>query len=147
MSTFELAKSRTIRDMQSREVHTAESWTAILLQNTSRLANEEEQAKYWAWILNPTEDEDVPKPELAPMTHSENIPQNYTVKVLSTLGVEEEEEKNEQVNLQMTNKVHRNGLASYILTKPKTDSEMLPKLPESLGLLQLETDEKTASET
>ena len=145
MSTFELAKSRTIRDMQSREVHTSESWASILLQNTSRLTNEEEQAKYWAWILNPTEDEDVPKPDLTPMTHTENIPQDYTVR--TTLAVEDEEEKNEEVNLQMTNKVHRNGLASYILTRPKTDSEMSPKLPESLDLLQLETDEKTASET
>jgi len=147
MSTFELAKSRTIRDMQSRQVHTAESWAAILLQNTSRLTNEEDQAKYWAWILNPTEDEDVPKPSLIAMTHSENIPQNYTVSVSPTLAVEEEEEKNEQVNIELENKVQRNGLASFILTRPRTDSKKSPELSESLGLLQLETDEKTASET
>lgn len=146
MSTFELAKSRTIRDMQSRQVHTAESWAAILLQNTSRLTNEEDQAKYWAWILNPTEDEDVPKPSLIAMTHSENIPRNYTVKLERTEQVEEEKNP-EPETIQLENKVQRNGLASFILTRPRTDSKKSPELSESLGLLQLETDEKTASET
>ena len=53
MSTFERVRRNIERDMEMTKVHTAASWAAIMLRNTSRLTNGIEQKKFLEWMTNP----------------------------------------------------------------------------------------------
>jgi hypothetical protein len=125
MSTFEKAKNNLIREMQMSKAHTSESWTRIMLKHTSRLTKEEDQKKMWAFICNPTEDEDMPVPVFETVPEQpEDVPARYTVTIPAT-GDEEKERE-----VVMENVCMRNGTGMYIYTKPVTTESLASSLSQ-----------------
>ena len=137
MSTFERARDGVLRDMAADMTHTSESWAAILLRNTSRLTDVKEQEKFWGFLVNPEDDEDLPAPIIEPYEATTEVREEFTTVPLK----EENEEKARDVELQ--NQYYRNGMTCYVRTR--TDLEMLEPLSHRLAALTLETDEKTDS--
>ena len=112
MSTFERAKQKILRDMESCSAHTAESWARIMLSNTKDLVDPAEQAKFWVWCGNPTEDESVKKPILGPMPELLDLLEpTYTVDMV--------DENNNRKKVAMQQEHKRNGFTTYIRTGPK----------------------------
>jgi hypothetical protein len=113
MSSFERVKKNILREMEDSMTHTAASWARIMLNNTSRLTNVEEQKKFWAWMVNPEEDESVMNPVCEQFTEHCRIDEveQYDVPMSNA-----DDEKAQSV--QMTNEYIRNGLGMYIKTKP-----------------------------
>ena len=134
MSTFLKVKQSVTKDMEGRNCHTAESWATILLNNTSRLTDPVEQEKFWKWMTNPSEVEDLPPPVLKPYSHSEDRVVEFQGKILGSQI--EEDEKTEEVTY--TNTYKKNGMASFILTKPKTETETSLVLPTGQDQLLLD---------
>ena len=137
MSTFERVRAGILRDMAGDATHTAESWAEILLRNTARLTDVKEQEKFWAFLSNPQDNEDIPTPVIEPYTPTTELREEFTTVPLK----EENEEKAQDVELQ--NQYHRNGMTCYVLTK--TDSETSEPLSRRLAALTLDSDEKTDS--
>ena len=109
MATFEKVRKKITRDIDAIKVHTPESWANILLTHTSQLRDEREQAKFWNWLQNPTEDECVQPPivgEIAEITLTPGI-----VAVKNT-----DDEKSETISLK--NEYTRNGMVLVCRTKP-----------------------------
>ena len=127
MSTFERVRKNILRDMASCRVHTSESWAQIILRNTSRLTDVEEQKKFWNFMTNPQDDEDIPKvTEFAPYVH---------------------EEKTDEItkcdDMTLENHYHREGATMYVRTEPiQTGSEALDMSLVGQRLLTLDEDEK-----
>ena len=108
MSTFEKVKHRILRDMSTRSVHTAESWASMMLQNTNELSDIDEQKKFWAWMVNPSGEEQL-KAECDVFDEHVPITQEPHVTVKS---VDNDDEKDEGV--EMDQHFKRNGMAMYI---------------------------------
>jgi len=104
--------------MASSKTHTAESWASILLRNTHRLTDVKEQEKFWRFLANPDDAEDIPEPVLGQMEHTRiEEPKEYTTTYVST-----EEEKNKEEEVVIVNEYFRNGQAMYIRSKPVSTS-------------------------
>ena len=113
MSTFERVKRNILKDMQGTKAHTAESWAKIMLMNTARLTNVEEQAKFWEWMQNPEDDE-----REAPLCEAFENHTRITVPAEITVPCrEEDDEKTKEVVLEQES--FRNGLSMFIRVKPK----------------------------
>lgn len=121
--------------------HTAESWARIMLDNTSRLTNIDEQKKFWAWMTNPEEDESIVDPvceQFAEHCRIEEVEQ-YDVP-MTTNDADDEKAPLEQV--QMNNQYFRNGLGMYIKSKPaNTATSMLEPSPTGQEMKCEEQDE------
>ncbi len=137
MSTFERVKKNILADMAAQKAHTAESWCDIMLRNTNRLTNVEEQAKFWTFMTNPDDAEDLPIPVLEPWKH-EHIDQPDTVKLLVK---DEDDEKGTE--LEMENVYERRGGTLFIKTRVKTGQEESKPLLTGQSLSMLQMDEKT----
>jgi hypothetical protein len=113
MTTFERVKRNILRDMESTTSHNADSWARIMLTNTARLTNIEEQKLFWAWIQNPMDEErEPPLCEIFDNHSLEDIPRFVTV--------QKPEEKG-SVELEQT--VTRNGASMFIQVKPIQDEK------------------------
>ena len=113
MSTFERVKRNILRDMAGSKTHTSESWANIMLTHTNRLTDVKEQKKFWAWIQNPEDSEDIVDPIIETFEkHVEDIPSEVTVSYQH-----ENDEKAQEIVLENT--VERNGMAVFIKTVPK----------------------------
>ena len=134
MSTFLKVKQSVTKDMEGRNCHTAESWATILLNNTQRLTDPVEQEKFWKWLVNPEEEDHLPPPELKPYDHKEEQIVEFQGSILGSDI--DEEEKTEEVTYTQTYK--KNGFASFILTKPKTETETSLVLPSDQDQLLLD---------
>ena len=127
MSTFERVRKNILRDMASCKVHTSESWAQILLTNTCRLTDVEEQKKFWNFMTNPQDDEEIPKvTEFAPYVHEEQT-----------------EEITECDDMTLENHYHREGATMFVRTEPiQKGSEVSDMLPIGQMSLNLDEDEK-----
>jgi len=112
MTTFERVKSRILADMNGQMVHTAESWASILLTNTTRLKDEQEQRKFWSWMMNP-DDREIEAPTLGTVCENKDIGKHVTVTVK-----DEEDEKQCEREVQLENTFTRNGGITICRTKP-----------------------------
>ena len=136
MSTFERVRKNILADMEAHKTHTAESWADIMLRNTARLTSEKEQAKFWAFMMNPNDEEDLPTPQLEPW-NNEEIDQPETVKLLVR---DEDDEKGTEVELE--NVYERRGQTMYIKTRVKRDQEESTPLLTGLSLSVTPMDEQ-----
>ena len=134
-----------LRDMAGSKTHTAESWARILLNNTARLTDIKEQEKFWRFLSNPNDDEDIPDPVCTPMVHSKiEEPKQYT----TSFNTNPQEEKSNEEEVKIDNEYFRNGHALYIRSIPvNTDSSVSSLLPRRLSCVDVDLDEKTNSET
>ena len=131
MSTFERAKRNLVRDMASSRTHDAVSWANIMLRNTSRLTNIEDQHKFWDFMCNPYDDEDLPPCVIAPHEHQEpECPTSYKCG-----------------DVDMTSEYLVDGHALYVKTAPKIESEKSVALPIGQISLQSDSDDEKAFET
>ena len=114
MSTFERVQRNILRDMDASKVHTAHGWANIMLRNTTRLTDVEEQKKFWNWIQNP-EDEERPEPvcEIFEKHTLEDIPKFVTVN----------NPDDEKSSIELEQECTRNGSSTYIKVKPRVVSE------------------------
>ena len=136
MSTFERVRRNILADMEAQTAHTAESWCDIMLRNTARLTDEKEQAKFWGFLTNPNDEEDIPMPKLERWSH-DKIAQPETVKLLVK---DEDDEKGAEVELE--NVYERRGQTMYIKTRVKRDQEESTPLLTGLSLSVTPMDEK-----
>lgn len=132
MSTFERAKRNILRDMASSSCHTAESWAQILLNNTARLNKREDQDKFWEFITNPNDDEDIPSPTVIAIDQTEDLPEAVTVETPDG-------------DVEMEREYHRNGQGVYVYSQPKKASKRSLPLLTGLDSLSLDEDEKKES--
>ena len=133
MSTFERAKRNILRDMAASSCHTAESWAHIMLKNTARLHNVEDQKKFWSFLTNPEDDEDIPMPTVAVMQdQKEDLPDAVMVETPDG-------------DVEMEREYHRNGQGIYVYSRPKTATKKLLPLLTGLDSLSLDEDEKRAN--
>ena len=139
MTTFERVRENILRDMASRQTHTAESWAHIMLDNTRRLTDTDEQTKFWEFMQNPTGEEHLPPPTCAASEHT-MIEQPDTI----ICPLAEDDEKSGDV--EMNNKYFRNGMSMYISSKPNKDSSESEPLPADQVLIGGHSDEKTETE-
>ena len=136
MSTFERAKRNLLADMKGCSVHTAESWAHMMLKHTANIRSDEDQARFWQFMLNPNDDEAIPPPVLTPITHElEAIPKTVSAPVPG--------EEKESVELQ--NECHREGMTTYIRTVPKKVTETLLLSPADPALLPSATGDEKAT--
>ena len=134
MTTFEQTKRFILRDMAASTTHNAESWATILLRNTARLQNKDEQDKFWTWFLNPHEDIDLPVPVLG----SAEAP--VIVAERTTIPYEDD-------TVEVTNTITRKGFGVFCRTEPVnpcgvTTSALSLTGPESKA--QDQADEKSS---
>ena len=121
MSAFDRCKNNIIRDMAASKTHTAESWARIMLENTAHLTKPEDQAKFWEFLMNPYDMEDIPKPVIAPMQHSMiDQPAEYTAKVSV-----DDDEKSAEKDVVIVNTYFRNGGTLHITSKPAANTKTL----------------------
>jgi hypothetical protein len=114
-----------LRDMAGSKTHTAESWANIMLKNTSRLTDVNEQEKFWRFMSNPQDEEDIPDPVCQPMEHKRiEEPEQYT-----TTYVDHGEEKQCEEKIKIHNEYFRNGQAVYIRSKPSKATSVSSPLP------------------
>ena len=94
MTTFVRVKANIILDMERTARHSPESWADILLRNTARLTNTEEQKKFWHWLLNPEgyEECDSMQFETVDPNRTITIPEQQTV---IQMDVDDEKGSNE----------------------------------------------------
>ena len=97
MTTFEKVKRNILEDMERTGYHTPESWANILLTNTCRLTDDEEQKKFWRWLMNP-EDEDRPEMEFESVDPARviNIPEHTMLR--TSIMEDEKEEPQEDID-------------------------------------------------
>ena len=119
MSTFETVKENMLKDMARNQVHTAESWADILLRNTARLTDCEQQHLFWNWMTNPENDEAIPACKIVDGPQAKEVLPAHT----SVPYRADEEEKEHDVSLKNT--YHKNGLGCYVLTAPATKTSGL----------------------
>ena len=139
MSNFERAKRNLLADIASCKTHTAESWAQIMLKNTAGLTTEADQKKFWTFMMNPNDEENIPMPRLERATHK-FIEQPETV----TVPLQTDDEKSEQVV--MENRFHREGYTMFIETRPTANSSVSMPLLAGRDLSESDSDEKTAIE-
>ena len=135
MSTFEKVRRNILRDMSLSKTHTAESWANIMLSNTGRLTDVHQQHKFWQWMSNPMESEDIPDSIIESMEHTRiETPEYTTVPML-------DDEKETEVR--MRNEYFRNGQGVHIRSTPisATESEPLLVGPESSASDEMKTAE------
>ena len=138
MTTFERAKKNILADMAACRVHTAESWANIMLKNTARLTKKEDQAKFWGFLTNPDEDEDIPMPTLERAEH-------YCIEkptIVTTPLKITDDEKDGTREVEMENRYHREGFTMFIETKPRAETSMSMPLLADLGLSESPMDEQ-----
>ena len=140
MSPFERCKRNILRDMAASKTHTADSWARIMLENTSRLTKIEDQRKFWEFLSNPYDVEDIPAPVVEQMDHMKIAqPRQYTAP-----AIKHDDEKESKEEVVIVNEYFRNGATLHIRSKPiNTDSSRsLPSLID-LGCVHEDSDEKT----
>ena len=142
MSTFERAKRNLLADMAACKVHTAESWANIMLRNTARLTSEQDQAKFWSFMTNPDDNEDVPAPVLEPANHT-MCTQDPTVVCKAKA---DDDEKGGEMEVEIENSYHREGMTMFIQSRPKSNQEESVPLLAGLSLSEQQTDEQTVIE-
>ena len=141
MSTFERCKRNILRDMAASKTHTADSWARIMLENTARLTNVEDQRKFWEFISNPYDVEDIPAPVVQKMEHIKiDQPRQYTAP-----AIKHDDEKESKEEVVIVNEYFRNGATLHIRSKPvnTNSSRSLPSLID-LGCAHEDSDEKTS---
>jgi len=132
MSTFEKVKRNILRDMDRSMTHTAESWANILLQNTSRLTNVDEQKKFWSWLVQPEGDnEHIVDPVCDQFSEHCRISEvdRYNVEMVTPNG-NPDDEKSPTETVEMQNEYFRNGLGMYIKTKPVNTNSSMSELSQ-----------------
>ena len=135
MSTFERAKRNLLADMNGSSVHTAESWAHMMLKHTSAIRSDEDQARFWQFMLNPHDDEAIPPPVLAPIKHVEELPKTVSAPVPG--------EEKESVELEY--EYHREGMTTFIRTVPKTATGTSLPSPADQAVSQSATDDEKAT--
>ena len=132
MSTFEKVRKNIERDMARSRVHTAESWANIMLQNTNRLTNVQEQHRFWKWMSNPEEREDIPDTVVESMEHTVIETPEYVTVSMTT-------DDKKSTDVEMVNEYFRNGQGMFIKTMT-TELAQSRVHPSSSGR---DDDEKT----
>jgi hypothetical protein len=90
------------------------SWANIMLNNTARLTDVEEQKLFWAWIQNPMDDERAgPLCTMFEKHTLENIPTRITVP----------HPEDEKRSVELEQEVTRNGAAMFIKVRPVQDEK------------------------
>ena len=112
MTTFARVRKNIERDMAGQRVHTSESWAGILMRNTNRLTDEGEQAKFWAWLQNPEDDEREP-PTLVCRGDYKLTPETVTASYR-----EVDDEKAGECQVELENTYTRHGFTLLCQTKP-----------------------------
>ena len=95
------------------------TWANIMLKHTARLTDVNEQKKFWNWFTNPG-DTDIPATE-----KWTEIPAPMDIDSLVTVPLHDEEKG----SIELENTFRVNGLATYVLTKPRTETQTLTPLP------------------
>ena len=114
MTTFERVKRNILRDMAGNKCHTAMSWANIMLTNTARLTDVEQQKLFWAWLQNPMDDErEPPLCEIFEKHNMDDIPRFVTVP-------NPDEEKG---SIELEQEVTRNGATMFIKIRPVQDEK------------------------
>ena len=127
MSTFETVKRRLMRDIQQTPNMDGMQWANIMLKNTTRLTDEEEQKKFWNFIQNPG---DV---DLEETTKWDTIPEPTEVQQFVTAYDDDHKE------VELENRFMQNGLCTFISTTNRTSGQKQLDLP-----CDSEEDEKVA---
>ena len=101
--------------MDAIQVHTPESWANILLTNTRRLTDEQEQEKFWTWLQNP-EDHEMDGPTITTRGEFSLTPRIVTVPYTDAC-----DEKEMETEVELENTFERNGFVMICRTKPVHD--------------------------
>ena len=133
MSLFERVKKDILLEMSGTQYHSGMTWADIMLRNSSRLVTLDDQKLFWKFLLDPEDQNDIK------MSYDEVDPNAIVVSKGFTMTVtNENDEKEDTMEVQYENTVYREGLVSYIETKPvhKTIQEV-SELTEQLTNLDL----------
>ena len=131
MSTFERARKNILKDIASTRVHDGMSWANILLKNTSRLTNMEDQKKFWDFLCNPDDNEYLPKCEVMSYEHKEpECPDSYTIG-----------------DIEMKSDYAVDGHAMFVRTGPSEAIDKSVKLLTGQHELSLDSDDEKSPET
>ena len=131
MSTFERARRNILRDIAGSKTHDAMSWANILLANTARLNKHNDQVKFWNFLCNPDDNEDLPKCEVMSYEHKEpECPHEFTME-----GIE------------MKSDYAVDGHAMFVRTGPSEAIEKSVKLLTGQRGSQSDSDDEKSPET
>ena len=117
MSTFETVKRRLLRDIRDTPNMDGMQWANIMLQNTSRLTDEEEQKKFWNFISNPGD------ADLDETTDWTPIPEPTEVQQFVT-GYDDDHKE-----VELENRFKQNGLCTFVSTVSRTSGQKRLDLP------------------
>ena len=111
---FLRVKRDILRDMREISHHTQESWATIMLEHTQYLTTDDDQKSFWNFILNPTDERDY-----VPLQFTTYDSENVVIEPFQKLTITDVgDEKMEDVEITLENKVHRDGMTSFIEVKP-----------------------------
>ena len=116
MKIIDRVKRDIMREIDSQQTHTGFSWADIMLRHSSRLTERVDQEAFWRWIVDPNEDREVN------MTFTEIDPSKVDLATQYTTPVEEKDDE-KCGEVQMENKIHREGFVTYISSKPVNGAE------------------------
>ena len=104
-------KKNIIKEMDNGRCHDGESWADIMLRNSMRIKTADDQKDFWQWVLDPSEECEIPIvfEEFDPNDIS--VPEKFTVKLC---GDEDEKECDQEFE----NHIQQIGLTTYIQCKP-----------------------------
>ena len=112
---FNRVKKKMEREIASLSYHTPESWSDIMLRNTSLLQTDEDQEAFFNWILNPSDSMDYKPPEFKTVNPNEPV----KIQTFHQFNVtENDDEKECEVEVACTVDHQLNGMTSYLSVKP-----------------------------
>ena len=115
--TFDRIKRDMLEDLKS--ARDGMNWAQTMLKAAARCKTEEDELKFWNFVCNPAEVEEIPSVKLSQVSHpkEDDIPEREILKVKEKIE-DDEKEGDVEHELEFKNTVHRNGTISHILVEP-----------------------------